>query len=120
MSCSIQEFMQFTSQILVERTRPNERATVKEQGRLQHLYVMYIYSRAGYSSSVTELLPCWSHDNFWHLLKKHLGTLHYLYLSGGGGGSLLSNFSCVSINVTHALFHQYNHRNNLLLQSKLP
>lgn len=24
--------MQFTSQILVERTRPNERATVKEQG----------------------------------------------------------------------------------------
>lgn len=29
---SVKEFMQFTSQILVERTRTNERASVKEQG----------------------------------------------------------------------------------------
>lgn len=32
---SIKEFMQFTSQILVERTRANERASVKEQGNNQ-------------------------------------------------------------------------------------
>lgn len=30
--CSVKEFMLFTSQILVERTRTNERASVKEQG----------------------------------------------------------------------------------------
>ncbi|XP_031573463.1 synaptobrevin homolog YKT6-like [Actinia tenebrosa] len=36
---SVKEFMQFTSKILVERTRPNERATVKEQEYLCHVYV---------------------------------------------------------------------------------
>ncbi|KXJ28686.1 synaptobrevin homolog YKT6 [Exaiptasia diaphana] len=36
---SIKEFMQFTSQILVERTRPNERATVKEQEYNCHVFV---------------------------------------------------------------------------------
>lgn len=34
---SVKEFMQFTSQILVERTRANERASVKEQGNNQNL-----------------------------------------------------------------------------------
>lgn len=34
---SVKEFMQFTSQILVERTRPNERASVKEQGNIIRL-----------------------------------------------------------------------------------
>ncbi|EDO31089.1 predicted protein [Nematostella vectensis] len=36
---SVKEFMQFTSQILVERTRPNERASVKEQEYMCHVFV---------------------------------------------------------------------------------
>lgn len=36
---SIKEFMQFTSQILVERTRANERASVKEQEYVCHVFV---------------------------------------------------------------------------------
>lgn len=36
---SAQEFMRFTSQIIVERTSVCSRASVKEQGRLTHLIV---------------------------------------------------------------------------------
>ncbi|KAL9982606.1 hypothetical protein ACROYT_G004671 [Oculina patagonica] len=36
---SVKEFMQFTSQILVERTRANERASVKEQEYVCHVFV---------------------------------------------------------------------------------
>ncbi|XP_068708662.1 synaptobrevin homolog YKT6-like [Montipora capricornis] len=36
---SVKEFMQFTSQILVERTRVNERASVKEQEYVCHVFV---------------------------------------------------------------------------------
>ncbi|XP_020603666.1 synaptobrevin homolog YKT6-like [Orbicella faveolata] len=36
---SVKEFMQFTSQILVERTRTNERASVKEQEYVCHVFV---------------------------------------------------------------------------------
>lgn len=36
---SVKEFMQFTSQILVERTRANERASVKEQEYICHVFV---------------------------------------------------------------------------------
>ena len=32
---SIQEFMKFTAQIVVERTQPGMRATVKEQGKIK-------------------------------------------------------------------------------------
>ncbi|KAK2558391.1 Synaptobrevin-like protein YKT6 [Acropora cervicornis] len=36
---SVKEFMQFTSQILVERTREKERASVKEQEYVCHVFV---------------------------------------------------------------------------------
>ncbi|KAK3735404.1 hypothetical protein QZH41_013391, partial [Actinostola sp. cb2023] len=38
---SVKEFMQFTSQILVERTNANNRATVKEQEYSCHVYVRH-------------------------------------------------------------------------------
>ena len=39
--CSVREFMAFTSDVLVERTRAGQRQTVKEQGQC-HLVVTLI------------------------------------------------------------------------------
>ncbi|KFU83570.1 Synaptobrevin YKT6, partial [Chaetura pelagica] len=37
--CSVQEFMAFTSQLIVERSGPGSRASVREQEYLCHVYV---------------------------------------------------------------------------------
>ena len=49
-SCSVREFMSFTSDMLVQRTGPGQRQSVKEQGI--YVYVLPICDGLCYSSRV--------------------------------------------------------------------